>query len=98
MALLAGRSFHAPADFRAKPSEVLRVPCIDGLRLCFARAMREKGIVNGAAGDPERRGRLQCFEIFLIVETYDRQPLPHISEKQHRFIGADALPAGPPGE
>ena len=94
----AGWSFNAPADFRTKPREVLCVPGIDGLRLCLERAMREKGVVNGAAGDAERRGRLKCLEIFLVVETYDRQPLPYISEKQHRFISADALPAGPPGE
>jgi hypothetical protein len=55
---LRGWTFYAPADFRTKPSEVLCIPGVDNLRLCLERAMGEKGVVNGAAGDAERRGGL----------------------------------------
>src|SRR5713226_8026452 len=97
MAPLRGGSFHAAGDCRTKPREVPGVPGIDGLRLRFDCAMGEKGVVNSAAGDAERGGRLKRLEIFLVVETYDRQPLPYITEEQHRFVAADALPARPAG-
>ena len=47
---------------------------------------------------PSAEDAPSAFEVFLVVETYDCQPLPHISEKHHRFVSTNALPAGPPGE
>src|SRR5260370_9884981 len=94
--LRAGR-FHAGGDCRTKQREVLGVPGIDGLRLRFDCAMGEKGVVNSAAGDAKRGGCLKRLEIFLVVETYDRQSLPYITEEEHRFVTPDALSARPAG-
>ena len=74
-------SCHAPGYLRAKPREVFRVPGIDGLGLCLERAVGEKGVVDGAAGDTERRRSLKRLEIFVVVKTYDRKPFPYISDE-----------------
>ncbi len=95
--LRIGRS-NAPGDFRTKPREVLDVPRVDSLRPCFDGAMGKKRVVNGAAREAERGGRLKRLEVFLVIDMYDRQPLTDITEEQHRFVTADTLSACPAGE
>jgi hypothetical protein len=46
---------------------------------------------RSGAAETERGGRLERFEIFLVIETHDRQPLAHITKEQHRFVPVDAL-------
>src|ERR1700722_7693712 len=95
---LGGGRFYAGGNVRTESREVLGVPGIDCLGLRLDRAVGKEGVVDGATDDAKRGRCLKRFEVFVVIETRDGQPRPHITKEQHRFVAVDALPAGPAGE
>ena len=60
---------------------VATIPCIDRFRSSLEGAMREHGVVDSAAHNPESRGSLQCMGIFVARECDDSQPFANAPDK-----------------
>ena len=71
ISVFMGRLIGSPdagGDGLGQAEKVLRVPGIEGFSLGFERAMTEKGVVDGAAGESRRGGLLDRLEVVALVQ------------------------------
>lgn len=72
----------AVGDGLGQAQEVLRVPSVEGRGFGFERALPEKGIVNGAAGELRLSGLLYRLEVLAFVEGNKRQVFADVAQEQ----------------